>query len=644
MKKAIEEILRQFELIKLERDEEIRQYKEIIETTPLDIRKKRGVAWYPVSIDKEDFGIGSNLSLELSRTSQTDVPHKFSNGQTASLYVNNKEKPSINGIVARAKENKLVLVLNVDELPDWIEDGKLGLDLLYNEGTYKEMERALRRVAKAEKDRLAELRNAILGHSQAQFADLAYKADFPELNASQNKAIENIVLAKDVAVVHGPPGTGKTTTIVKAIEVSIQNNRRVLACAPSNTAVDLLTQKLSEKGIKVVRLGHPARVNEAMQKNTLDARLQADPEFKRIKVLRREAIQQQEKANKFKRSFGAAEREARRESRKLARELRYEARELERYLLKKVIGGCQVVTATMAGAGSIHLKDSLFETVFIDEAGQALEPACWIPITRAMKVVFAGDHQQLPPTVKSKEAMKKGLGITLFEKCIDRTDTSVMLDTQYRMHEHIMGFSSEQFYNGILKADSSVKDQVLGENESDQMLTAPVEFIDTSGCSFDEMVNEQTLSTGNPMEADLLYKHLSLLLNLYKIQNNQQVDPKLTIGIISPYREQVRQLRKAKREHPELEAWKDNISIHTVDGFQGQERDIIYISLVRSNDEGKIGFLSDFRRINVALTRAKKKLVIVGDSATISNHKFYQGFLDYIDRIDAYQSAWSFLY
>ncbi len=644
MKKAIEEILRQFELIKLERDEEIRQYKEIIQNTPLEERKKRGLAWYPVTIDKEEFGIGANLSLELSRTTQHDIPHKFSNGQTASLYLNNKEKPSVNGIIAKAKDNKLVLVLNIDELPDWIEDGKLGLDLLYNEGTYKEMERALRRVATAEKDRLAELRNVILGYAKPNVDSYEFSSDFPELNDSQNRAIQKIVLSKDVAVVHGPPGTGKTTTIVKAIEVSIKNKRRVLACAPSNTAVDLLTSKLAAKGISVVRLGHPARVNESLQKNTLDAKLQAQPDFKRLKLLRREAITQQEKAAKFKRSFGPVEREARRDARKLARELRFEARELEKYLLKKVITDTQVVTSTMAGAGSFVLKDSLFETVFLDEAGQALEPACWIPITRAMKVVFAGDHQQLPPTVKSKEAMKKGLGETLFEKCINRTDASVMLETQYRMHEHIMGFSNQQFYNGKLQAHESVKDQVLGDSESDQLLKTAVEFVDTSGCAFEEKVNEQTLSTGNPLEADLLFKHLTLLLNLYKSHNQQKVDPKLSIGIIAPYREQVRQLRKSLKEHPDLLEWEDNMSIHTVDGFQGQERDIIYISMVRSNDEGKIGFLSDFRRINVALTRAKKKLVVVGDSATIGNHKFYQQFLDYIESVNAYQSAWSYLY
>ncbi|MEM9982619.1 MAG: AAA domain-containing protein, partial [Bacteroidota bacterium] len=385
----------------------------------------------------------------------------------------------------------------------------------------------------------------------------------------------------------------------------------------------LLVERLASKQIEVVRLGNPSRVSEHLLSFTLDAQVQAHQDFSRIKKLRKSAQEHQAMAAKYKRRFGPEERTQRRLLYAEARKISKEATSLEKFITDQVIEKAQVIACTLVGAAHALINALTYSTVFIDEAAQALEPACWIAISKAQRVIMAGDPFQLPPTVKSLEAAQKGLGKTLMEKLLEeKPETSTLLDLQYRMHELIMGFSNEQFYNSQLQAHESVKQTTLALVE--QSLVAPVEFIDTAGCGFEEKIDPESLSTYNTEEADLLLKHLRTLLP----------HTEASVGIISPYKAQVNYLKE------QLSEAETRISIGTIDGFQGQERAIIYISLVRSNAEGQIGFLGDIRRMNVALTRAQKKLVVIGDSATLANHPFYQAFLAYIEKIDAYRSAW----
>ena len=444
--------------------------------------------------------------------------------------------------------------------------------------------------------------------------------------------------ARDVAVVHGPPGTGKTTTLVQAIIHTLYEEKQVLVCAQSNTAVDLLTEKLAASGITVLRLGHPARIDSDLQRFTFDASFERHSQYQQLKNWRREAQKLQQQARKFKRNFGPIERAERQNLLQTARDLMNEVRNLEKFLIQDTLNIPQVITTTLVGAATPMLKNKVFSTVFIDEASQALEPATWIPILKAKRVVFAGDHCQLPPTVKSNEALRKGFAVTLFEKCIDTLPESVMLNEQYRMHQTIMGFSSGEFYNQQLIAHPTVQSRQLGEAE---ILQTSFEFIDTAGSGFDEQTDNQTESKLNPQEADFLLRHLNnIWLQLAAEQPNSWHTK--TLGIISPYKAQVKYLAEQLQNYPQLWEAKAQITIQTIDGFQGQERDCIGISLVRSNANNEIGFLSDTRRMNVALTRAKTKLVVVGNSATISSNAFYQRFLDYTERNNLYRTIWEY--
>lgn len=647
--KSLQTIDHLFQLIQTEQEEERKQYQEKVVNTPIAERRANGDTWYPVVIAKEEIGLGEQLILTIERTTAQGTSHSFQQGKTAALFVhiaNNKGKPPfLSGIIRSVRRDELKLMVSVSELPDWIEEGRLGLDVLYNETTFKEMEFALKKLQRAEKkERRAELRELFLGKATPYFATMPYALYFPHLNDSQNDAIRKVVAAEDVAIIHGPPGTGKTTTLVQAITHTLKKEKQVLVCAPSNTAVDLLTAKLREQGLTVVRIGHPARVNENLVDYTLDAQVSNHRDHKQLKQMRRDAHQLKIKARKYKRHFGAEEREERRENLASARHLLNQAKDLEKYILENVLDTAQVITATMVGASRVVLRNRQFSTVFIDEAGQALAPATFIPILKGKRVVMAGDHCQLPPTVKSDEAAKGGLMKSLFERCIEKMpDASTMLDTQYRMHEQIMQFSSEQFYKGELLADESVQEQVLVAESEEISLTTPVDFIDTAGCGFEEQQNKLTLSLFNEQEGRLLLKYLSEVVAQLE-QEGEALVSQVTIGVIAPYKEQVVLLREWILDYPVLQNYNHNISIHTVDGFQGQERDIIAISWVRSNEEGNIGFLRDLRRTNVAMTRAKRKLIMVGDSATLASHPFYQQLIQYVENIAAYRSAWELMY
>jgi predicted DNA helicase len=414
-----------------------------------------------------------------------------------------------------------------------------------------------------------------------------------------------------------------------------------MVCAPSNTAVDLLTEKLTERGVNVIRMGNPSRVSDLLLAHTLDARVTAHPSYSKMRAMRQTADQYRITASEYVRNFGFEERQQRQLLKEEARSLFQAADDLERFITTDVLESVQVIACTLVGASNRNLRHLTFETVFIDEAAQALEPGCWIPIAKGERVILVGDHHQLPPTVKSEKAAREGLRETLFEKCIKRQPTTArMLTVQYRMHEQIMAFSSEQFYDGQLEAHLSVLHAGLEDYDRRFAPDLPVEFLDTAGFGFLEITIPESRSTANPEEADLLLKRLAQLLEPYdQVAHAQNL---LTIGVIAPYRAQINYLKDTIEENDALSGLLQHrmLSVGTVDSFQGQERDIIAISLTRSNNHGEIGFLSDIRRMNVGMTRARRKLLIVGDSSTLSAHPFFKELLAYVKRIGAYRTAW----
>jgi len=638
--KKLDRLLQLKQLIKIERDEDFAQYKEHFSRNNINYRKENGVTWYPIVITNIEIGLGEYLIIDVERTTNHNEPHQFSGGKIASLFSNNHQDVNpINGTIKIINQNKLRLSLTIDELPDWCDDGKLGINLLFDETSYKEMDIALDKVINSNNNRLAHLRDVMYQIKLPEFEKINESIKHERLNDSQNKAVNTILTAKDIAIIHGPPGTGKTTTLVQAIKQTLKHEKQVLVCSPSNTAVDLLTEKLYAEGINVLRLGNPARISDEVMMNTLDAKINAHPSHKDLKNYRKTADEYFRMASKYKRTFGREEREQRQLLYQEARKILQDAKVLEDYIIDEQFDKAQVIACTPVVSSNRMMRDRIFSTVFIDEAAQALEPMCWIPISRSNRVIFAGDHFQLPPTVKSKTAEEKGLKETLFEKCMNIENISVMLNMQYRMNEKIMQFSNEQFYGGNLIAHETVKDSLLSHDITETNLDTAFDFIDTAGCGYDEIINPESLSTANPEEAMLLLKHIKNLLEQYY---SKRIYEDIKIGIISPYKEQVQYITNKIDEDDFFKTYRSQIAIKTVDGFQGQERDVIYISLVRSNENGEIGFLNDTRRMNVALTRAKKKLVVIGNSATLSNNKFYEAFLDYAEKMNAYKTAWEF--
>jgi ATP-dependent RNA/DNA helicase IGHMBP2 len=634
-------------LIQLERQEEMRRYEDLLKNTSIAQRRDNGVTWYPVAVSNEEIGIGGQLLIDIEPTVAQNAMHLFQTGQTAALFSNAyiDDRPILQGVIARVEKKLLRLAVNVDELPDWVSDGKLGVDLLYNETTFREMESAVKKLIAAKAGtRIAELRDILLAKRPADFRRIENAMVLPQLNDSQNAAFNQVAHAYDLAIIHGPPGTGKTTTLIETIKHAIKHETQVLVCAPSNAATDLLAQKLAASGLRVLRVGHTARLDENLIPYSLDAQIAQHPETKNLKKLYKYAHELRSKAQKYRRSFGGAERQERQSLLDESRSTLDYAKSIEKHILNTVVGNAQAICCTLVAAAQQLISGRQFRTVFIDEAAQALEAATWIPILLANRVVLAGDHYQLPPTVKSLEAQRAGLGLSLFEKCIARQpQVATMLDVQYRMNEQIMQFPSREFYHNQLKADISVATRTLALSDNDDlMLQLPVTFIDTAGCGFSEELNTQTLSLSNPQEADLLLRYLNLLYQCLELSQPEKVGS-ISLGIIAPYKEQTAYLSENLPLYENMSAYLGQISVNTVDGFQGQERDIIAISLTRSNEDGVVGFLADTRRMNVAITRAKCKLIIIGDSATIAGHPFYRDFLDYIEQIGAYTSAWELI-
>lgn len=625
------------DLLKTEKEEDQNAYLKLTESSTVAERRANGLTWYPIAIRGSEMSRGDYITVELERTSHQELSHQLRFGTSAVLFSNHDPKNDrVEGVISHQSGNKLKITLRTDELPDWSRDGKLGVDVLFDNNSYDEMQNALKTASapfdKAEDGRLVKI---LTGELAPSFNPNTLTYTIPKLNTMQQSAVDKILTAQELAIVHGPPGTGKTTTLVQGIKAMIkQDHQQILVVAPSNTAVDLLSEKLADEGLNVLRVGNPARVSERLMSLTLDSKMADHKSMKELRNLKKQANEYKNMAHKYKRTFGKAEQEQRKALFNEAYKIMKEVGNTEQYIMDDLVNKAQVITATLVGSNHYTIRGRKFHTVVIDEAGQALEPACWIPILKAKKVVFAGDHCQLSPTIKSTLAAKEGLSTTLLEKCVAlHPEAVVLLEEQYRMHEMIMGYSSKVFYQDKLKAHTSVAERLLLPDEP------PLAFVDTAGCGFDE--KSEGTSTANPEEAVFLLKHLTQLVQKLALSYTAEDFP--SVAIIAPYKQQIYVLKDLLLNAPELQVYADKITVNTIDSFQGQERDIVYIGLTRSNAEGVIGFLSDIRRMNVAMTRARKKLVVIGDSATLSRSEFYSGFIGYAEERNAYQSAWEFI-
>ncbi len=626
-------------LLALEKEQDFEQYRQEVLELSLTEKRKKGLTWHPLEILKQGYTFGERAFITVGRSTALNEPHRFRGGAPVVFYslaedkFSKDDKRSKNGVIHFVEKNKMKIILNSKDLPDWIGNGQLGVDLLFDERTYKEMEKVLETLLKTKTGRLSELKSILLGGTPPRFRELP-TVHQPYLNESQINAVQHALAADDITIIHGPPGTGKTTTLVHTIKLLCETEKSVLVTAPSNAAVDLLADRLSEKGLNVVRIGNISRVDESLISLTLDGRLSAHPESKNIKKVKIEAAKLRRDARKYKRRFGAKEREERNDAYQEARELEDWAKALEDRLISEILFSANVVACTLVNASLSMLYQLKFRTIVIDEAAQALQPASWIPITRAHRVILVGDPFQLPPTVKSRDAQKQGFGISLLETCVENFESVSMLKTQYRMNEKIMQFSNQQFYNNQLQAAEQVAHWQL-----ELPSNSPIEFIDTAGCGFMEEINAKTESKFNTGEYFILREHFIQFTT--ELTDKNLALP--SIAVISPYRAQCMYIKEEMEKDEASMSFLPHISINTMDAFQGQERDLIYISLVRSNENSEIGFLADYRRMNVAMTRAKKQLIMIGDSATIGNDKFYGALLDYVEKVGGYRSAWEFM-
>lgn len=614
-------------LVQLERDEERRLHLEVIQAMPLVKRVAKGYSWYPLQVTDTGYGIGGRPTVTVTR--EGEESHQFRSGTSVNLFTTQPmaNGPQRAGVIHYVKKNTMKIVLGGEDLPDWLNSGGVGVDLMFDERTYVEMDRALQILETVEGGRIAELRDVIMGTRRAEHRPIKDEdvAHLGHLNDSQRRAVAHILGADHLGLIHGPPGTGKTTTLVAAVGELVKTEGRVLFCTPSNSAADLVTLRLAEMGLNVVRTGNISRVEEDVMQHTLDLQIADHPDTAQVKKLRKEAAEMRKKAGKANgRDKGLLFRDAGR--------LSGWANQLEDRTLDHVLDTAEVIVCTLVGAATSLLNNHEFKTCIIDEAAQALEPATWIPILKANRVVLAGDPYQLPPTVKCKEAEKKGFTETLLEKSLLLHDQGVLLEVQYRMNRPIMGYSNQYFYDNRLRAADLVAERTLPGIP----LAESVVFIDTAGTGFEEKLHPRFKSRYNDGELDILIEHL---LDLHGAVPPE--DPLPTVAVITPYREQV--VRAEDRLEAEKRFAAFNLTINTVDGFQGRERDVVYLSLVRSNEKAEIGFLADYRRMNVAITRAKKYLIVIGDSATIGNDKFFAGFLQYVEKHGLYQTAWEYM-
>ena len=606
-------LMQQRILLEMEHAAEREAFKKLTETMGLQRKVKRGDAWFPITTGKAFYNSLNQYVIEVFRNADEDTDHNFEYGKPLMFFSINGDKPhyyNISANVSYVDGNRMLVVLpSADSAASLMQVEGLGVQLSFDETSYRAMFDALDRVIKAKNGRLAYLRDLFASKVPAatfSFSDIS----LPWLNATQQHAVNEVLRAKDVAIVHGPPGTGKTTTLVEAINETLARESQVLVCAQSNMAVDWISEQLVDRGINVLRIGNPTRVNDKMLGFTYERRFEAHPDYSQLWAIRK-AIRELRMQRK-----GRTENWHQKMDR-----LRSRATELEISINADLFGQARVIASTLVGASNNILDGQHYSTLFIDEAAQALEPACWIAIRRANRVILAGDHCQLPPTVKSIAALKAGLGKTLMERIVDsKPEVVTLLDTQYRMNEEIMRFSSSWFYDGKVKAAPITAHRGILDYDT------PIEWVDDVA-NDDETVGEtfvgETFGRINKVEA----RQVMELLQAYfeKIGKQRIIDESIDVGIISPYRAQVQYLRHLIKKETFFKPFRHLLSVNTVDGFQGQERDVIIVSLVRSNNDGQIGFLRDLRRMNVAMTRARSKLIIIGDHETLVHHeKLYE--------------------
>ncbi len=616
-------IQRQYELLKMEYNHEKELYRQQADKEGLNKQIRKGICWHPLSVGRNYYNSLNQLVVEVFRTDHLDEEHHFEFGRPVVFFEVNtlqesKRYLNFTATVNYADENRMVVVLPDTEALIAIQNAfNLGVQLSFDENVYRNMFSVLEAVMADKNGRLAELRDIFHGSRPA--TELSFSPiRFPWLNSTQENAVNKVLHAKDVAIVHGPPGTGKTTTLVEAIYETLHRENQVLVCAQSNMAVDWISEKLVDRGIPVLRLGNPVRVNDKMLSFTYEHRFESHPDYPLLHSIRRTIRQLYETLRK-----GHSD-----STREKINSLRDRAEELEMRIHDSLFSEARVISCTLSGAASGLLFRQHFATLFIDEAAQALEAACWIAIRKANRVILAGDHCQLPPVITCYEAQKAGLGDTLMQRIVKNKPECVsLLKMQYRMNDLIMRFSSEWFYHGVVQSAPEVKYRGILDFDT------PIVWIDTQGTEAEEEFVEKSFGRVNKTEAELTLQQLESYLT--KIGKQRILEERIDIGIISPYQAQVYYLRQLLRNRPFFRPYKNLISINTVDGFQGQERDVILISLVRANDKGEIGFLNDLRRMNVAITRARMKLIILGDVPTLTRHPFYKRLHEYTLEINS---------
>lgn len=648
----IQALLQQRTLLQLEYYTEKEAFRKLTEQMGMQRKVKRGDAWFPLQVGKSFYNSLNQTVIEVFRTSDQDIEHNFEFGRPVMFFRSEGSEElkyfSFTGTVSYVDGDRMVVtvpdsapLLELQQSTD-----PIGVQLSFDETSYKLMFEALDRVMKAKNNRLAYLRDLFYSHQKAgRFSFEPMK--FPWLNPTQERAVNEVLWAKDVAIVHGPPGTGKTTTLVEAINETLMRESQVLVCAQSNMAVDWISEKLVDRGINVLRIGNPTRVNDKMLGFTYERRFESHPDYPQLWAIRK-AIRELRK-NRKKGSENYHQKMDRLKSRAAEIELRINA---------ELFGEARVIACTLVGSAHHLLEGMKFGTLFIDEAAQALEAACWIPMRRASRVILAGDHCQLPPTIKSIAALRAGLGKTLMERIAEnKPEVVTLLRIQYRMNDEIMRFSSDWFYGGKVESAPQIKYRSVLDydhpitwidtsNEENQITIegedAPEDSASTSSSvsaanqnsdlNFKEQFVGESFGRINKAEAELTL--LTLAEYFTKIGKQRVLEERIDVGIISPYRAQVQYLKKLIKKYEFFKPYRRLISVNTVDGFQGQERDVILISLVRSNDEGQIGFLKDLRRMNVAMTRARMKLIILGNKDTMTKHPFYKKLWEYVEAIN----------
>ena len=624
---AIHALQQQRLLLQLEYQTEKEAFRKQTEEMGLQRKVKRGDAWFPLKMGKSYYNSLNQLVVEVFRQGEDDeIEHNFEFGRPVAFFrIDEKNQIKYFNFTATVSyvdgDRMVVAVPDNGQLIDVQGAEQVGIQLFFDETSYKTMFEALDRVIRA-KGRLGYLRDLFYSRQKAETFSFA-PLHFPYLNRTQEEAVNKVLWAKDVAVVHGPPGTGKTTTLVEAIYETLRRENQVLVCAQSNMAVDWISEKLVDRGVNVLRIGNPTRVNDKMLSFTYERRFEDHPDYAQLWAIRK-AIRELRAHRK---------RGDDKYHQKLER-LKERATELEIRINAQLFAEARVIASTLVGSAHRLLERQKFGTLFIDEAAQALEAACWIPLRKVSRVVLAGDHCQLPPTVKSIAALKGGLGKTLMERIVEnKPEVVTLLKMQYRMNEEIMRFSSSWFYGNQVESAPEVKYRSILDFDIPMTWidTSQFEIPEESNLTFKEQFVGESFGRINKAEAELTLLTLETYFN--KIGKQRILDERLDVGIISPYRAQVQYLRRQIKKKEWAKPYRQLISVNTVDGFQGQERDIILISLVRANDDGQIGFLRDLRRMNVAITRARMKLIILGDASTMTRHPFYRKLYDYIEEL-----------